>query len=101
LLAKGRGKAAVHIHSMPPTWLDHIAPRPKVKSEEIDFEALREAAAKEAERDAAEREKHNRRSAARATALARSLSLESQTPDEKGEADAGVTPSQAKINFLA
>ncbi len=93
----------MHIHQMPPVWLDQVPLRPKAKSEEMDFEKLREAAAQEAERLSAERDKQNRQSAAQKAAFATRREAKLDLPDD---ADAEPEPSAAadvpiKINLFA
>jgi len=89
---------------MPPVWLDQIQLRPKAKSEEMDFEKLREAAAQEAERLATERDKQNRQSAEQKAAFAkrgkgRSTSMEEAAPEYEDTPPSAALP--IKINLLA
>jgi len=89
---------------MPPVWLDQIQLRPKAKSEEMDFEKLREAAAQEAERLAAERDKQNRQSAAQKAAFAKRREAKPGAPEEADPEDEQATSAVAlpiKINLLA
>jgi hypothetical protein len=89
---------------MPPVWLDQIPLRPKAKSEEMDFEKLREAAAQEAERLSAERDKQNRQSSAQTAAVVRrqkgrSSATEKAEPEDEYPARVAALP--IKINLLA
>ncbi len=96
----------MHIHQMPPVWLEQMQLRPKTKAEEVDFEKLREAAAKEAERLAAEREKQNRQSAANREAALKRRRAKTNTDDdadfESEETASKNTETQPiKVNLLA